>query len=247
MELISEPQIILNDMFKTSSGKQQFQQLIKKWYSEDPDHTRVRSNYVIHKYFFYKKNKLLLHPYNDVHYLMNVPLSTIEAVLSELDNDYEAKQQQLSKIIHFENDSIVVVTPLTYEAAKKYGGNTTWCVSAAQTMAMYSALCTGDRKVFMFCPKQGDEKHILYTHKNQAIEFTDKEDNPLTKDEYLKYLESYNINQTFCDFNERCLRKFYYIKPKCFYCSCVSNCDKRETDELKRNLISQEEIYAEEC
>jgi hypothetical protein len=246
MEIISQVSqklYNLSEVFKTEPGRIMFQQLVQKWYNEDPDHTRIRSNYVINKFLFYKNNKLLTAPYNDTSYLLTSTLADIEEKITELDSAYESKQKQLDRIIQFENNEIVVITPLTYEAAKKYGSNTKWCVSAWSTMAMYDALCTNDRRCFMFCPKKQEDKHILYVHKNDAIEFTDREDNPLTMEDYTKYLDKFNIPNTFCSFAPTCLRKYYYLKPKCFYCSVVQNCDKREVEELKCNLINQEEFY----
>ena len=240
---VSQQLYNVDDVFKTEPGRVMFQQLIQKWYSEDPDSTRIRSNYVINKFLFYKNNKMLTAPYNDTGYLLTSSLRNIEEKITELDSAYELKQKQLDKVIQFENDEILVVTPLTYEAAKKYGNNTKWCVSAWESMAMYDALCTNDRRCFMFCPKKQEDKHILYVHKNNAIEFTDREDNPLTMEDYLNYLKYFNIPNTFCTFAPTCLRKYYYLKPKCFYCNAVNRCDKRAPDEIKQDLISQEEIY----
>lgn len=243
MEKIYRGSIDLNKInFKTSFGKQMFESLVRKWYSEDIDSTRIVSNYVIDKFLFYKKNKMLQHPYTDISFLLTISLTNIESVLSKIDSIYETKQKQQTKIIHFENEKILVLTPLTYEAAKKYGGNTLWCVSSAQTMAMYDALCTGKRRAYMFCPKNSDEKHILYTDNNKALEFTDKEDTPLTKQQYLDFLNKYQIPNKFCDFENICLRNYYVLKPRCFYCS-ERQCPLKDvpTDVLCKQLEDNEE------
>jgi hypothetical protein len=244
MEKIYCGSVVLNDLvFKTAFGKHLFEQLIRKWYSEDQCSTRIQSNYVVDKFLFYKENKMIKSPYDDVSYLLKISLQEIESVLSKIDSLCEVKQKQQSKIIQFENDKMLVVTPLTYEASQKYGGNTLWCVSASQTMAMYDALCTGKRMVYMFCPKNGDDKHILYVNNNNAVEFTDREDNPLTKDYYLAFLKKYEISKEFCSFETTCLREYYYIKPCCFYCSELQQCPLKDipTELLARRLEANEE------
>ena len=234
---------LTNLVFKTAFGKHLFEQLIRKWYLEDQCSTRIQSNYVIDKFLFYKENKMIKSPYDDVSHLLKIPLKEIEEVLSKIDSLHEVKEKQQSKIIQFENDKILVVTPLTYEASQKYGGNTLWCVSASQTMAMYSALCTGERTVYMFCPKNGDDKHVLYTNKNKAVEFTDREDNPLTKKQYLDFLKKYEISKEFCLFETTCLREYYYIKPCCFYCSELQQCPLKDvpSELLAKQLEANEE------
>ena len=108
---------------------------------------------------------------------------------------------------------------------------------------MYDALCTGNNKCYMFCPKKNEEKHILYVINNNAFEFTNKEDTFLKKSDYLIFLKKYQIFNTFCDIIPTCLKKYYYLNDTCFYCNEGINCDKREPEELRINLIKEREIY----
>ena len=230
------------DIFKTEKGKNMFLKLIRKWYDEDSA-DRLKSNWVISKLCFYKKNKMLRFPYNNITYLMNISLKEIDEEIAKIDVLYENKQKEIDIIVHFENDEIIILTPLTYESAKKYGSNTRWCVSSRSSKAMYDILCTKDNKCYMFCSKINEEKYILYVHNGQAFEFTDKEDNHLMKIDYLNFLNKYRITNTFCSLNVTCYKKDNYLNGKCFYCNDVINCDKRELDELKMDLIQQREIY----
>lgn len=143
----------LNNIFKTQNGKNKFQKLIEKWYKEDED-DRIKSNWVISKFCFYKKNKMLRFPYNNTSYLMDISLFEFGKKITKIDALYENKEKKLDKKVYFENEEILVLTPLTYECAQKYGANTKWCVSSRHSKSMYDALCTGNNKCYMFCPKK---------------------------------------------------------------------------------------------
>ena len=110
----------------------------------------------------------------------------------------EENKKKTKEAIHILNTENVLITmPLTYEACKKYGKNTSWCITSKDSVAYWNYYCGDGYYPIYFLPKKSqNNKFIIYT-KPKQYHITDQEDNNITASVLIRELVSskdYNLS-----------------------------------------------------
>ena len=80
--------------------------------------------------------------------------------LAEIKITEKEMEKQIIKL--FENDTWLVLKPLTYEASKKYGANTKWCTSSESTSTHFNSYTENGILIYSINKKNG---YRIATHK----------------------------------------------------------------------------------
>lgn len=81
----------------------------------------------------------------------------IDAAVLEADHILKIKEQEKQIIKLYSDDEYLVIIPLSYEAAKSYGGNTKWCVTEKETWGEY----WGEYKLIFIINKKRNTKFAV--------------------------------------------------------------------------------------
>ena len=94
----------------------------------------------------------------------------------------------------FENDLIAIISPNTYEAAKKYGAHTKWCISG-HIKDHWKTYTSDGAKFYFILPKDEDasDKIAIAVWPGGTKEVYDAEDVEMSDEEYDQKLKEYRI------------------------------------------------------
>jgi hypothetical protein len=93
----------------------------------------------------------------------------------------------------FENDLVTIISPNTFEASKKYGAGTKWCISGKDKLH-WDDYIEKDVKFYFILPKANKNKLAFAIYPNGTVkEVYDAEDNIISKKVYEPLLKAYKI------------------------------------------------------
>ena len=143
--------------------------------------------------FYLDNRKAIQSPYNDFYYW--IKKDSIDDFIKFVDDKMKDKQAKQSakegaRLAYSDKDwKVYEIT--NYEAAKKYGANTKWCISGSKVWSngengeYYFNSYHDNRKVkFYFFIKNNEEKYALAIYPNNMFEIFDSEDNAI---EFIPY------------------------------------------------------------
>ena len=94
----------------------------------------------------------------------------------------------------FENNLVTIVSPNTYEASKKYGANTKWCISG-RDRSHWDRYINSHLKIYFIIAKTGSKKLAVITHpkRSDGHETLDDKNERVSESELNNKIKQYQI------------------------------------------------------
>lgn len=102
--------------------------------------------------------------YNNFEYIVN------QLSIAELKSDMKELESQIKRV--YEDDTWLVVRPLTYHASKKYGANTKWCTTATNEYSYFRKYATNGILLYMINKVDGTKVACYKCILKYDIEFS---------------------------------------------------------------------------
>jgi hypothetical protein len=120
--------------------------------------------------------------------------STFVDSKSEVLQKKDVSKQAEKDVEHvFENQFVTIVSPNTFEASKKYGAGTKWCISG-EVIKHWNDYTENSIKFYFILPKSGTKKMAVAVYPNgTAKEYYDDKDRVMRDLEFQDRLKAYKI------------------------------------------------------
>jgi hypothetical protein len=113
---------------------------------------------------------------------------------SEVLKKKDVSKQTEKDVQHiFENEFVTIISPNTFEASKKYGAGTKWCISG-EVSKHWKDFTKNSINFYFILPKSSTKKIAVTVYPNgDTKEYFDDKDKKMTYNEYRDRLKAYNI------------------------------------------------------